>query len=45
MCVCVCVCVCVLQQFMVITISLGGLVTDQMRYKFGMLNICDRDIL
>ena len=31
MCACVCVCVCALQQYIVVTISLGGFV--QMRYN------------
>ena len=34
-CVCVCVCVCVLQQYMVVTISFGKLVADQMWYNLN----------
>ena len=35
-CVCVYIYIYILQQYMVVTISFGGLVTDQMQYNLGI---------
>ena len=45
MCVCVCVCLFILQQYMVVTILLGGFVADQSSIIWRKLNIYGRAII